>query len=128
MLWLNTNKSKLYNCSSLCIKLVPILWQPADSNECHFGYGASLGGTLCHTHNLTVRLFSYTCLHTMSDDDQTRLHKKHKQHDKQHHHGGGVARPSSGVDLINPCRPRGGRPSAYFFQCCCPSDLIDSIT
>jgi hypothetical protein len=23
-----------YYCSSLCIKLVSILWQPADSNEC----------------------------------------------------------------------------------------------
>ena len=74
------------------------------------GYGASLGGPLCHTHNLTLRLFSRTCLHTMSDDDQTRPHKKHKQHDKQHHHGGGAAHPSSGVDLMNPRRPRGGQP------------------
>jgi hypothetical protein len=27
-------------------------------------------------------------------------HKKHKHHDKQHHHGVGAARPSSGVDLM----------------------------
>jgi hypothetical protein len=39
----------------------------------------------------------------MSDDDQTRPHKKHKHHDKQHHHGGGAACPSSGMDLMNPC-------------------------
>jgi len=59
----------------------------------------------------------------------TRLdqNRQHKQHDKQHHHFGGVARPSSGVDLMNPCRPRGGRPSANFLQCRCQSDLIDSI-
>jgi len=88
---------------------------------------ACLGGSLCHTHNLTLRLFSRTCLHTTSDDDQTRPHKKHKQHDKQHHHGVGAARPSSGVNLMNPCLPRGGRPSTYFFQCRCWSDLIDSI-
>jgi hypothetical protein len=47
---------------------------------------------------------------------QTRPHRKHKQHDKHHHHGGGTARPSSGMDLMNPCRWRGGRPSVYFFQ------------
>ncbi len=29
-------------------------------------------------------------------------HKKHKQHDKQHHHGVGAACPCSGVDLMNP--------------------------
>ena len=90
-------------------------------------YGARLGGSLCHTHNLTLRLFSRTCLHTTSDDDQTRPHKKHKQHDKQHHHGVGAARPSSGMNLMNPCLPRGGRLSTYLFQCRCRSDLIDSI-
>jgi hypothetical protein len=33
--------------------------------------GACLGGSLCHNHNLTLKLFSCTCLHTTSDDDQT---------------------------------------------------------
>ncbi len=47
---------------------------------------------------------------------QARPHTKHKQHDKHHHHGGGAAWPSSGMDLMNLCRWRGGRPSAYFFQ------------
>jgi hypothetical protein len=42
-----------------------------------------------------------TCLHTMSDKD---------------HHGGGATNPSGGVDLMNPCPPRGGRPCTYFFQ------------
>ena len=92
-----------------------------------YRYGANLGGTLCYTHNPILRLFSHTCLHTMSDNNQMRPHKKHKQHDKQHHHSGGAARPSSGVDLMNPCRWRGGRPSPYFFRCCHRSDLIDSI-
>jgi len=84
-----------------------------------WGYGASLGGPLCHTHNPILRLFFCTCLrtNTTSDNDQTRPHKKHKQNDKQHHRGVGAARLSSGVDLTNPCLPRGGRPSAYFFQC-----------
>jgi len=98
-----------------------------NQSGCACRYGASLGGPLCHTHNPILRLFSRTCLHTTSDDDQMRPHKKHKQHDKQHHHGGGAARPSSGVDLMNPCRPSSGRPSAYFFQYRCRSDLIDSI-
>jgi len=32
------NISKLYYYSLLCINVVRILWWPADSNECHFGY------------------------------------------------------------------------------------------
>jgi len=35
-------------------------------------------------------------------------HKEHKSPNKNHHHGGGATRPSSGVDLMNPHRPRGG--------------------
>ena len=96
-------------------------------------YGASLGGALCYINNPTLRLFSHTCLHlsrtrlhTTSDGDQTRRHKKHKQ-DKHHHHGDGAARPSSGVDLMNPCRLRGGRPCACSSRCRRRSDLIDSI-
>jgi len=50
-------------------------------------------------------------------------HKKHKQHDKHHYNGGGAARPSSGVDLMNPCRLRGGRPCACLSQCRRRSDL-----
>ncbi len=54
-------------------------------------------------------------------------HNKHKSPNKHDHHGGEAARPSSGVDLMNPCRLNGGRPCACFFQCRCRSDLIDSI-
>jgi hypothetical protein len=43
-------------------------------------------------------------------------HKKHKSPNKHHHHGGKAARPSSGVDLMNPCRLRGERPCACSFQ------------
>jgi hypothetical protein len=92
-----------------------------------FGYGASLGGPLCHTHNLTLRLFSRTCLHTTSDEDQTRPHKKHNQHDKQNHHGGEATHPSSGVDLMNPCRLSGERPCACSSRCRHQSDSIESI-
>ena len=49
-------------------------------------YGASLGGALWYINNPTLRLFSHTYLHisrtrlhTMSNDVQTRRHKKHKQ-------------------------------------------------
>ncbi len=41
--------------------------------------GASLGGAQSNIINPTLRLFSHTRLHTTSDDDQTRRHKKHKQ-------------------------------------------------
>ena len=44
-------------------------------------------------------------------------YKKHKSPSKHDHHGGEAARPSSGVDLMNPCRLRGGRPCACSFQC-----------
>ena len=43
-----------------------------------------------------------------------RPHKMHKQPHKHNHHGGGAAWPSSGVDLMNPHRWRGGRPCTYF--------------
>jgi hypothetical protein len=47
---------------------------------------------------------------------ESKPHKKHNSPNKHHHHGGGAANPCSGVDLMNPHRPRGGRPSANFFQ------------
>ena len=47
--------------------------------------------------------------------------------DKHHHNGGGATCPSSGVDLMNPCRWSGGRPYAWFFRRRHQSDLIDSI-
>ncbi len=34
-------------------------------------------------------------------------HKKHNSPTKHHHHAGGAAYPSSGVDLMSPCRLRG---------------------
>jgi len=43
-------------------------------------------------------------------------HKKHKSPKKYHHHGGEAANPSSSVDLMNPRRPRGGRPCAHLFS------------
>jgi len=53
-----------------------------DARRC----GASLGGAQSNVFNPTLRLFSHTCLHishtrlhTTSDNDQTRQHKKHKQ-------------------------------------------------
>ena len=55
-------------------------------------------------------------------------HKKHKSPNQHHHHhGGGAARPSSGVDLMNPRRPRGGCPCACSFRCRRQSNLIDLI-
>ena len=54
-------------------------------------------------------------------------HKRHKSPTKHHHHGGGAARTSSGVDLMNPCHLRGGRPCACFSRCRCRSDLKDLI-
>jgi hypothetical protein len=54
-------------------------------------------------------------------------HKKHKSPNKNHHHGGEAACPSSEVDLMNPCCMRGGWPYACTLQCPHRSDLIDSI-
>jgi len=48
-------------------------------------------------------------------------HKKHKQHDKHHHHGCGAARPSCGVDLMNPCHLVGGLAHV------CPEAAIEAI-
>jgi hypothetical protein len=42
------------------------------------GYGASLGGTLCYTHNPTLGISSCTFLHTTSDDNQMRCNTQHK--------------------------------------------------
>jgi len=72
--------------------------------------GASLGGTLCHTHNPILGLFSRTCLHTTSDDNQTRPKHTTQRPNKHHHHGGGATNPSGGVDLMNPCHLRGEWP------------------
>jgi hypothetical protein len=98
----------------------------------HHRYGASQCGSLNNALNPTLglknsffkggKVILHTCLHTTSDDDQTRWHKKHKSPTKHHHHGGGAARPSSGVDLINPCRLRGGRPCACSLRCRRQSD------
>jgi hypothetical protein len=50
--------------------LVVVLLLPLSSSmydgEFDHGYGASLGGSLCDTHNPTLGLFSRTFLHTMS--------------------------------------------------------------
>jgi len=71
---------------------------------------------------------SCTCLSTYDEwrrpDEKAQ---KAQTTDKHHHHGGGAARPSSGVNLMNPCCQSSGRPSAYFFQYRCQSNLIDSI-
>ena len=52
--------------------------------------------------NPSLGLFCGTCLHTTSDDDQTRPEHTTQIHSKHHHHGGGSARPSSDMDLIKP--------------------------
>ena len=44
-------------------------------------------------------------------------HKKHKSLNKHHHHGGEATHPSSGMDLMFPCRLKGGRPCACLFHC-----------
>ena len=41
----------------------------------------------------TLVLFFGTCLHTMSDDDQTRPQHTTQTHIKHHHHGGGPTNP-----------------------------------
>ena len=70
-----------------------------------------LGGTLSNASDPILGLSHGTCLPTTSDDNQTRLQKKHYKH---HHHGDGSACPSTGLGLIMG-RWRGGRPVAYFF-------------
>ena len=76
--------------------------------------------------NPILRLFSRTCIHTTSNDNHTRPHKKHKQHDKHHHRGSGAAHPSSGMEFTSPRRWRGGRPYTYFFRRRLRRDLIES--
>jgi hypothetical protein len=59
----------------------------------HWRYGASLGGPLCDAYNPTLGLFSRTCLHRMSDDNQTRPKHTTQRPNKHHHHGSGAATP-----------------------------------
>jgi len=86
----------------------------------NLGYCASVGGSLCDTSKTCVRQVQLT-------SHESKPHEKHNSPNKHHHHGGGAANPCSGVDLMNPRRPRGGRPYACSFRCCHRSDLIDSI-
>jgi hypothetical protein len=82
-------------------------------------YGACQCGSKRNTINLILRLRCHTFLHTknLTEESQVaRLHKKHKQPCKHHHLGGRAARPSSGVDLMNPHHRRGGWPCIYLFQ------------
>jgi hypothetical protein len=46
---------------------------------------------------------------------------------KHHHYGDGAAHPSSGVDLMMPHQPRGGRPCICSFQGHCQRNLFDSL-
>ncbi len=62
-------------------------------------YGASVGGSLCDTSKTYVRQVRLT-------SHESKPHKKHNSPNKHHHHGGGAANPCSGVDLMNPRRPR----------------------
>ena len=78
---------------------------PAES-----GHGASQCGAKSNIFNLILRLFCGTCLHTTSDDDQTRPEHTTQIHSKHHHHGGGSARPSSDMDLMNQDDRMCGRP------------------
>jgi hypothetical protein len=85
------------------------------------------GGPLCNVYNPTIGLFFGTCLHTTSDDNQTRPQLTTQTLNKHHHHGGGAANLSGSLDLMNPRHLRGGRPYACSFQGHSQSDLIDSI-
>ena len=89
-------------------------------------YGASLGGPLCNTHNPTLGLFFCSCLHTTSDDNQTRLRHTTQTHNKHHRHGGGVTNPSGSMDLMKRCRLKCGRPSTCSFRGCRRTVLISS--
>jgi hypothetical protein len=114
-----------------CLASLPLFYH-RESRESK-RHGASQCGSLNNALNPTLGLKTHffkggkdilhTCLHTTSDNDQTRRHKKHKSPTKHHHHGGGAARPSSGVDLMNLRRLRSGRPCTFSFRCPLRSDL-----
>jgi hypothetical protein len=80
----------------------------AATNKCTSWYGASLGGPLCNTSKMYVRQVKLTC-------HESETTQKLKSLNKHHHHGVGAAHPSSGMDLMNTCRLRGGRPCACLF-------------
>ena len=67
--------------------------RPIQVSGLHWRYGASLGGPLCDAYNPTLGLFSRTCLHRMSDDNQTRPKHTTQRPNKHHHHGSGAATP-----------------------------------
>ncbi len=74
----------------------------------HMGYGACLGWSKSNAYYLIVR-----------QNQPLKVKKstqKHKWPNKHHHHGDEAAHPSSGMDLMNPCRLMGGRPCTYIVQ------------
>jgi hypothetical protein len=101
--------------SAGCWKAPTVPSGPHDCEDVHvmvrpIRYDSSLSGSLCNTHNPTLRLFFRTCLHTTSDDNQTSPEHTTQRPSKHHHNGHGAVNPSGGVDLMNPHRLRGGRP------------------
>ena len=74
-----------------------------DVNIASSQYGASLGGPLCDAYNPTLRLFSRTCLHSTSDDDQTRPKHTKQRPNKHHRHSGGATNPSAWLAMLPTC-------------------------
>ncbi len=89
-------------------------------------YGASQCGAWSNADNLSKGYFC-TNFYIRWSCDITSQSTTIQTTNKHHHHGDGAARPSSGVDLMIPCRPRGGRPCACSFQGRCRRILFDLL-
>ena len=71
-------------------------------------YGASQGGPLCDASKMLVG-------HVQLTSHESKTTQKAQPPTKHHHHGVGATHPSSGVDLMNTCCLRGGRPCPCLF-------------
>ncbi len=110
MRWGGTTLKSLQPCLVPILNItIPHYWLS------HYNwYEARVGGPKYYAVNLISRLFLYLFYirWAPSPSTTTQTHNKHR------HHGGGAACLSSGIDLMIPCRPRGGWPCTYIVQGC----------
>ncbi len=77
--------------------------------------------------HLTTRPYRTTGRTFRTYKSWVKSKQKAQSPNKHHHYGGGAAKPSGSVDLMNRCHLKGGWPCACLFPCPHRSNLLDSI-
>ncbi len=94
--------------------------------QCSTGVVHANVGQNVTPHNPSLGLFLYH-FYILWACDITSQSTTTQTTNKHHHHGDGTARPSSGMDLMIPRHPRGGRPCPCLFRGRCWRILFDSL-